>query len=88
VQHEVDAIVTIKQGIFHTEYDLIEVKSGDKIRSDYTKHLNLSDKDFPSGLRRGKIRNKIVIYNGISCEKYGVQFVNLEEFLLDPCKWL
>lgn len=88
VQHEVDAIVTIKQDIFHTEYDLIEVKSGDNLRSEYVKHLNLEDKDLPRGLRHGKIRNKLVVYNGKTVKKYGVQFVNLEEFLLDPCKWL
>lgn len=89
IEHEIDAVLTLKQDAYSSEYDLIEVKSGTYPRRDYCKHLLEDSANLPKELSdKSLIHKKIVIYNGVSCEKYGVQFVNLEEFLLDPCKWL
>lgn len=89
VEHEIDAVLALKQDAYSSEYDLIEVKSGTYPRHDYCKHLLEDSANLPKELSdESLIHKRIVIYNGISCEKYGVQFVNLEEFLLDPCKWL
>lgn len=88
IQREIDAIVKLNLNNDQDScYTLIEVKHDSSIKPEYVKNLNVPNQEMVPQIR-GKIHRKIVVYNGISCEKYGVQFVNLEEFLLDPCKWL
>lgn len=85
IQHEVDAVVRIRDTKLRHSYTLIEVKHSSSINRDFSKHLR--DEILPENMVNSTLR-KIVVYRGKTIKERGIHYVNIEDFLLDTWKFI
>lgn len=86
-QHEIDAVLRIGEANGTGEMlSLIEVKHSNKQKENYKRHLKTL-KVFEGEYKKV---NKIIVYTGNTSDEdsYGIRYVNIEEFLLNPWKFI
>lgn len=61
--------------------DLYEIKYSKVLNESQVRHLTNKDKCERARFMFGKIGRKAVVFRGISCEAFGVSYLNVEEYL-------
>lgn len=85
IQHEVDAVVRIRDTKLRHSYTLIEVKHSKSVDRNFGKHLK--NETLPKGIANATLR-KMVVYRGKTVVSGGIHYVNIEDFLLDTWKFI
>ena len=75
---EFDMVIVNNEMLF---CDIYEIKYSDKRISDQTRHLNDIEKCLMTEFKFGSIRKKCVIYQGETTTEFGVEYINVDEFL-------
>lgn len=75
---EFDMVVVNNEMLF---CDIYEIKYSDKRIIDQTRHLNDIEKCLMTEFKFGSIRKKCVIYQGETTTEFGVEYINVDEFL-------